>query len=203
MGTFYIQDPQLSYIHIPRTGMGMKKIISSWLKPNFAVTDTDDWMINHPNLKMVRDHIPTGKTISVVRNPWARVWSFYRKISSEGYWLDWNDQTLMDLKPFDAWIEDYANPEIVFECPRWFNRFHCQVDFLNYGNEWVDFILKAEQLENDFKIVQEYLNCDIKLPDLTEFDHNEHWKYFSTQSKKTIAKMFERDLDFLKYTYPK
>jgi len=91
MGTFHIQDPQLSYIHIPRTGMGMKKIISSWLKPNFIVNDTDSWMIDHPNLKMVRDHIPTGKTVSVVRNPWARVWSFYRKISSEGYWLDWND----------------------------------------------------------------------------------------------------------------
>ena len=203
MGTFHIQYPQLSYIHIPRTGMGMKKIISSWLKPNFVVNDTDSWMIDHPNLKMVRDHIPTGKTVSVVRNPWARVWSFYRKISSEGYWLDWNNQTLMDLKPFDNWVEDYANPEIIFEFPRWFNRFHCQVDFLNYNDEWVDFILKAEQLETDFKIVQEYLNCNVEIPDLTEFDHNEHWKYFSTKSKKIIAKMFERDLDFLKYTYPK
>jgi hypothetical protein len=141
--------------------------------------------------------------MSVVRNPWARVWSFYRKISSEGYWLDWNDNTLSNLKPFDQWIEDYANPEVKFEFPRWFNRFHCQVDFLNYDGQWVDFILKAENLSNDFKVIQDYLHCNISIPDLSEYDHNEHWEYFTSKSKKIIAKMFERDLDFFKYTYPR
>jgi len=203
MGTFYINQPELSYIHVPRTGMGMKKIITHWLKPQFDIIDSEKWMIDHPNLKMVRDHIPSGKTMSVVRNPWARVWSFYRKISSEGYWLDWNDNTLSNLKPFDQWIEDYANPEVKFEFPRWFNRFHCQVDFLNYDGQWVDFILKAENLSNDFKVIQDYLHCNISIPDLSEYDHNEHWEYFTSKSKKIIAKMFERDLDFFKYTYPR
>ncbi len=202
MGTFYIKEPELVYVHVPRTGMGMKKIIAEWLKPNFNVNDQDPWMIDHPNLEMVREHLPSGKSLSVVRSPWARVWSFYKKISTEGYWLDWNGKTLMDLKPFEQWVEDYANPEIKFEFPRWFNRFHCQVDFLNYNGQWVDFILKAENLENDFKIVQEYLDCDLPLPDLSEYKHNEHWKYYTSNSKKIIAKMFERDLDFFKYTYP-
>ena len=53
MGTFYVSTPKLSYVHIPRTGMGMKKIIAEWLKPNFKVTDNIPWMIDHPNLAMV------------------------------------------------------------------------------------------------------------------------------------------------------
>ncbi len=88
MGTFYIPEPELSYVHVPRTGMAMKKIIKEWLKPNFKVDDETSWMIDHPNLEMVREHILTGKTLSVVRNPWQRVYSLYRKVSKEGYWLD-------------------------------------------------------------------------------------------------------------------
>ena len=57
--------------------------------------------------------------------------SFYRKIKDEGYWLDWNGQHLPDLKPINDWVEDYCNPEIIFEFPRWFNRFTNQIDFLN------------------------------------------------------------------------
>ena len=50
MGTFYIDKPELSYIHVPRTGMAMKKLISDWLKTNFDVKDAEPWMIDHPHL---------------------------------------------------------------------------------------------------------------------------------------------------------
>ena len=146
MGTFYIPKPELSYVHVPRTGMAMKKIISDWLKPNFTVVDNDPWMIDHPNLQMVRDRIPAGKTISIVRNPWQRVYSLYRKVAKEGYWLDWNNQTLLDLKPINDWVADYCNLDIAFEFPRWFNKATNQIDFLNYDGNWVDFIIKAEEL---------------------------------------------------------
>jgi hypothetical protein len=198
MGTFYIQSPELAYIHVPRTGMAMKKIISDWLKPNFNLNDSDEWMINHPNLQMVRVYYPYAKTISVVRNPWQRIWSFYRKIHDEGYWLDWNGKTLMDLKPLDEWLEDYANPEILFEFPRWFNRFTNQIEFLEGG---VDFVLKAEQLEREFKQVQEYLGCNKPLPDLTGYDHYEYKKYFSTRSRDIVSKVFEKDIDYFGYKF--
>jgi hypothetical protein len=200
MGTFYIPTPELSYVHVPRTGMAMKKIIAEWLKPNFAVNDTDPWMIDHPNLQMVRERLPTGKTMSVVRNPWQRVFSLYRKVSTEGYWLDWNGKTLLDLKPMNEWIEDYCNPDVPFEFPRWFTRFTNQIDFLNYDNNWVDFVCKAETLETDFKVVQEYLNLTTALPDITGYDHYEFKNYFNSRSISLIAKLFERDIDYFKYS---
>jgi hypothetical protein len=200
MGTFYIAEPkELSYVHVPRTGMAMKKIIAEWLKIHFNVKEHVPWMINHPNLKMVKEMIPTGKTLTVVRNPWQRVYSFYRKVSTEGYWLDWNEMTLLDVKPINQWVEDYCNPEIPFEFPRWFNKFTNQVDFINYDDQWVDFVLRAETLDHDFKVVQEYLECDKPLPDLTGYDHYEYRKHFNDASIRAISQVFERDIDFFKY----
>lgn len=200
MGTFYISKPELSYVHVPRTGMAMKKIISDWLKPNFSVVDEDPWMIDHPNLQMVRERILTGKTMTVVRNPWQRVYSLYRKVSTEGYWLDWNDQTLLDLKPINEWVADYCNPDVPFTFPRWFNKATNQIDFINYNGNWVDFICKAETLEQDFQQVKEYLECNIPLPDISGYDHWGFKKYFNDASIKAIKKVHERDVDFFGYT---
>jgi chondroitin 4-sulfotransferase 11 len=200
VGTFHIKKPELSYVHVPRTGMAMKKIIAEWLKPNFIVDDTDDWMIDHPNLEMVRQRIPAGKTMTVVRNPWQRVYSLYRKVSTEGYWLDWNGKTLLDLKPINEWVTDYCDPDVPFEFPRWFTRFTNQVDFINYQGQWVDFICKAENLENDFLKVKEYLDCNFPLPNISGYDHWEFKKYFSDQSIRLIAKLHERDIEYFKYS---
>ena len=200
MGTFYISSPELAYVHVPRTGMAMKKIISDWLKPNFNVTDIEPWMIDHPHLGMVKDYYPYAKTMSVVRNPWQRIYSLYRKVSTEGYWLDWNDQTLLDLKPINQWVEDYCNPEIKFNFPRWFTRFTNQIDFIHVNDEWVDYVCRAESLEHDFKQIQDYLNCDISLPCISGYDHWEFKKYLNDRSIQLIKKVHERDVDFFKYS---
>lgn len=200
MGTFYIASPELAYVHVPRTGMAMKKIISNWLKPNFHVTDTEPWMIDHPHLGMVTDHYPYAKTISVVRNPWQRVFSLYQKVSTEGYWLDWNNQVLLDLKPINEWVEDYCNPEIEFNFPRWFTRFTNQIDFICVDDQWVDYICRAENLSQDFTKVKQYLNCNIALPDISRYDHWEFKKYLNDRSIQLIKKVHERDVDFFKYS---
>ena len=64
MGTFYIEKPELAYVHVPRTGMAMKKVISDWLHPNFNVLSHVDWMVDHPHLGMVREHYPNAKFLA-------------------------------------------------------------------------------------------------------------------------------------------
>ena len=202
MGTFYIKQPkELAYIHVPRTGLAMKAIIREWLKPRFGVVDDESWMIDHPNLSMVREKIPRAKTMTVVRNPWMRIWSFYKKIRDEGYWLDWNNQSTSDLKPFDEWLEDYENPEIKFEFPRWFNRFTNQIDFITTDSEEVDFVLKCENLVIDFQQIQEYLGCYEPLPDLSIYNRESYQKYYSTKGRDIVARLFSRDIDRWKYDF--
>ena len=200
MGTFYIPQVDVAYVHVPRTGMAMKKIIQEWLKANFIVEDNDPWMIDHPHLGTVKAHFPKAKTISVVRNPWQRIYSLYRKVSTEGYWLDWNNQTVLDLKPINEWVADYCNPEVEFNFPRWFSRFTNQVDFIHVNDQWVDFVCQAENLEQDFVRIKQYLKCDTPLPDISGYDHWEFKNYFNDRSIKLITKLHERDIEYFKYS---
>jgi hypothetical protein len=206
MGSFHIpQEPELSYIHVPRTGLGMKKIIQEWFKPNFKTFYINSWMINHPSLRMVREHIPTGKTFSVIRNPWMRVWSLYRKIAKEGYWLDWNGVAGNKLKPFNEWLEDYADPAWNFHFPRWFDRWTQMSEFVEYrdldGKSYtVDFLLRAETLEKDFKEVRDYLNCYVPLPDISMHQETiDYRQHYTDKGAECVYKVYGRDI--VKYNY--
>lgn len=206
MGTFHIKESnELSYIHVPRTGLAVKKIISDWFRPNFKTFTMDPWMINHPNLKMVKDRIPTGKTFALVRNPWMRVWSLYRKIEAEGYWLDWNRMKPTTLKPFNEWLEDYSNPAWEFHFPRWFDRWTQMSEFVEYrdldGNLYtVDYLLRAETLEKDFDQIRDYLKCDIPLPDLSMHQETTDYRQFYTdKGAECVYKIYGRDI--VKYNY--
>ena len=204
MGSFHIpRDKELSYIHVPRTGLGMKKIIREWIEPAFDSFYIDEWMINHPSLEMVKQRIPTGKTFSVIRNPWMRIWSFYRKISREGYWLDWNNT--VKLKPFNEWLVDYADPAWNFEFPRWFTRWTQMSEFVEYkdldGNVYtVDFLLRAETLEADFEQVKEYLGYTAPLPDLSMHQETKDYRWHYTDNgAECVYKVHARDI--IKYGY--
>lgn len=205
MGTFYISNPELTYIHIPRTGLGIKKIIREWIQPNFDSYSVNDWMINHPSLRMVREKIPTGKTFSVIRNPWMRMWSFYRKISREGYWLDWNGVERTDLKPFNQWLEDYVDPAWEFHFPRWFDRWTQMSEFVEYRDlngklYTVDFLLRAEKLEEDFEQIRDYLNCYIPLPDISmHTETSDYRQHYTDRGAECVLEIYARDI--VKYGY--
>jgi hypothetical protein len=206
MGSFHIPgQKELSYIHVPRTGLGVKKIIKEWFRPNFENFYIDPWMTNHPNLRMLRERIPTGKTFALVRNPWMRVYSLYRKIAREGYWLDWNMMQPTDLKPFNEWLEDYANPAWEFKWPRWFDRWTLMSEFIEYkdldGNYFtVDFLLRSETLEKDFEQVRDYLNCNILLPDLSMHEETDDYrKHYTDKGAEYVYKVYARDI--IKYGY--
>lgn len=206
MGSFHIPtSPELSYIHIPRTGLGIKTLIDSWIIPNCPSFYVDNWMINHPNLRMLREQIPTGKTFSVIRNPWMRVWSFYRKIFYENYWQDWNGFKSSNLKPFNEWLQDYSDPAYDFDFPRWFTRWTQMQDFVEYkdlnGNLYtIDFLLRAESLEIDIEHIKDYLKIPGKLPDISKYKENKNYRYHFTEvGAECVYKVHERDI--IKYGY--
>jgi hypothetical protein len=76
------------------------------------------------------------------------------------------------------------------------------IDFLVDGNDKVDFILKSEQLETDFSVVQDYLQLYIPIPDISStFNHYEYRNYYSKRGADIVYKIHERDCDTFKYIY--
>lgn len=206
MTSFYIPgNANLAYIHIPRTGLGIKHLIDNFLRPRFPQLYVDNWMINHPNLEMIHRNIPNCVTFTVIRNPWMRMWSFYRKIYLEGYWLDWNKQDRKYLKPFNEWLKDYADPSYEFEFPRWFNRWTQMIDFVEYkdlnGKKYsVNFILRAEQLFSDFEPICNYLNIPFDIPDISKYaETKEYRQHYSDKGAECVYEIYKRDI--LRYEY--
>jgi hypothetical protein len=65
----------------------------------------------------------------------------------------------------------------------------------------VDWILKVENLQEDFIAIQQRLNCFVELPFINTSEHNDYRSYFTTAQQIKIGKVFEQDIDTFKYTF--
>jgi len=132
-----------------------------------------------------------------VRNPWARVFSWYKNvmldeihrgtlgIPSEDYpFKDFLKVHLdkisgfMPLKPQMHWIKD------------------------DKGNIPLDFIGKFENLEKDFSYVCDVLNIENKrLPKLIVGDNRHYSKYYDKEMKRSVAKKYAEEIIYFGYKF--
>jgi hypothetical protein len=64
----------------------------------------------------------------------------------------------------------------------------------------VDFLLRAENLENDFEQIFDYLNCKKPLPDTSIYqNHTQYRKHYTDKGAECVYKVYERDI--IKYNY--
>jgi hypothetical protein len=65
----------------------------------------------------------------------------------------------------------------------------------------IDYILRYETLDNDFKIIQEKLNCFEPLEKISHVQKSYDKKIFYTDDfKNYVIKNFEEELDFFQYS---
>jgi hypothetical protein len=58
----------------------------------------------------------------------------------------------------------------------------------------VDLIMKIENLQNDFKVIQEMLNTNHPLPFLNTTDHTDYRKYYTDKYRKLVEKEYEEEM---------
>jgi len=154
---------------------------------------------------------------SIIRNPWARVVSFYK---FRGF---------NNLVSFNHFVNRYL-PEY-FEKEYWF--FRPQTDFIFDDNEnlVVDFVGRFESLDKDFNSIAEKMNIPFsKLPfdnvsegkkiisrksfnlikkhpealshlNFMNTENKDYKELYNSTSKEIVEKLYERDMDLLKYKY--
>jgi len=185
-------NEKLLFIHIPKcAGTSIEVFFTG-----------HDWVDIDPRTKHItaqmavqiygRDVWDQFFTFSVVRNPWARLLSFFNLIRVEqpdGVFDDWIRQVCSSdglsfhgLPIHRSMMEYLAGPD---------------------GQIMVKFVGKVESLEEDFRIIAEKAGRDVgTLPQIMVGQYNHDYRHWYTpETRDLVGERFRDDVDRFGYDY--
>lgn len=174
----------------------------------------------HSTLGHALEQYPNSRNeffFTVIRNPWHRSisWFFYRKNilrealihnNTHGY-LATNDnltdsiqgiQTEHDCmqKGFNVWLDRYANHPWD---NTWFKFSTNQTEWIDHKDKEIDMIIRQENFAKDYKLLMKRLGFPKRQTvykiHKTKYSDGNIKAMFDDQSKKKIAKIFEKDIE--------
>lgn len=208
MAAIIIPKLNLGFVHIPKTA---GTSLSAWLfdvcnKSHLEVVEIYD----HPTLDQIQQD-RNLKIISVVRNPYDRLvsWYFYLKLKTEMYGFP----MILNQDPtinFDSWVKNV--PEYVFnkepmlkhEATKPENMRHTYWFAVSYPQtKWLtkdpDILIRYENLIEDFKQIQEIFDSDIPLYHLKKTDHDPYRSYYDDDIKDIVYDLYKDDFERWNY----
>ena len=183
--TIIIKDPQATFIHIPRTG---GTSMATWLVDNAEGEYYHDSIGNKTGAtrylnydKIVTlcaaDNIDMGFTFTIVRNPWDRMVSSYKR------WISFPHNNM----PFDQFVIHPVGSVT-----------EQMISFIGT----CDYILEYEILKKDFGEIKKMFGCKKKLPHLRKSEDDRHYSAFYTgSSKRHVERRFAEDIEFFQYRF--
>jgi len=178
------------FIHIPKTGgISVKSFLRS---KGFDDPYKRTWIHGHdPFYVLKKNNIISDDTFtfSVVRNPYRRMYSYYRFLSIV--------DKVIDLKCFERFLDyiEYGDPYVKPSVEKSIYK-HSQNFFISEnGNICVDKIYKIEniqELEKDF---------DVKLPktNVGAYSKEDYIKDYTKDNIERVNKLFKKDFELFGY----
>jgi hypothetical protein len=206
MPAAYLDRYKIAFIHIPKcAGTSVNK----WLE-QFQIPER---ISAHPTLESLKRTREIDFSFTIVRNPWDRLVSFYHFTKNirdpQGILIQHGitNQMLQDMfyqcngysvwPSFDQWLRDLHNfkkPEIMKDFPTPMTQQHQWVNGL-------DVVLRVENLEHDFRQIQEKFNCSTPLPLENTSTHTSYQDYYTAETKDLVANWFADDIKLLGYEF--
>lgn len=203
---------RILFVHVPKTG-GVS--VQQLLEENCpdARTDPD----RHAPLERILEREPGVAdywSFGVVRNPWARMVSWYSMIDkwnhkhgpASGKPQDVKVGTTRDGNPMWRLVASYADfEEFILRGPDEHPRLRrAQIDYLRapaLGRE-VDFVARTETLSSDIGTVQRQLGVPVTTPPhRNKSEHGSHRDYYTARSRDKIAEVYAADIEAFGYTF--
>lgn len=156
---------------------------------------------NYWSIDQIHNVYPGIKTIAIVFNPYARAKFAYDQICG---FKQAGDQRKIpantfefNLNSFEDFILSYdeAGPSEQY----WYNMTTCQVDWLYKGGYSPDYILKAENIVEDMKVINDYFISD-KILELRD-EIPDYKDIYSAKTKAIIEKLFADDFKAFGYKF--
>lgn len=163
--------------------------------------------MSHREIYRVSRSMPS---FTIVRNPYALVYSWYRykrQMLDETRHKDPKELEAWD-KGFEYWLERYVD-KINFSKDKVlgdFNKISPSYSQLSYckrkGKICIDYILKLENIEQDWKIIQELTKSpytlEIHNPSNLQKDYRDA---YTPITKNIVQKYYEEDLETFDYSF--
>ena len=193
----YQEGRKLLFVHIPKTG-GVSLIKA--YEPFFAEARHRPVLVYKA---ILGKNFSKFKTFSVVRNPWARVFSAYDFLKRGG--LGGTDQKmgkiLHDECPtFERFIKEWLPENGVCS----YGHFIPQYEFLcGFGKQpIIDYVLKLERLADEVPVVVESLGLPkIEIPRLNASGKANYQEHYDDESSAIVWRLYRTDIALLGYTF--
>tara|TARA_B100002019_G_scaffold287896_1_gene300602 strand:+ start:662 stop:1243 length:582 start_codon:yes stop_codon:yes gene_type:complete len=182
------------FIEVPKTGT---TTICYVLKKHFCGLQPSVYPDKHLPVdqykKMFPKEMQTYFKFGFVRNPWSRVVSLFHR--NEGVQM----RKRMTFVEFVDWIQLATDTSV--KC----NKFPKKnmLGFFEINNKVnVDFIGKYENLQEDFNIICDKIGIQRQeLPHINKSEHKHYTEYYDEETKKIVAKKFEKDIEYFGYKF--
>lgn len=212
MATIVTHPYNCTFIHIPKTGGNS---ITAWLKANTVCKITKRKQHatlyhiingNHSLGPMTVEQL--GWKFCVVRNPWDYCVSWYTfKVMLASNRLKFLEENPDKIKPHKNRYNIDIQRGDVKRLSQGFEWWLGQTK-VNQQTKWAkdcDYIIKLENLTEEFKVVQEKLNCFKDLPHLNKTSNRKNYKDYYTSQKliDIVYKKFSDDIANFNYDFDK
>ena len=169
---------QILFVHIPKNAGSS---ISAWLD-DYGAQHVDN--IRHSSLQDSKLDLSKFYTFCVVRNPWDRMISLY------SYALKVSNQQPIE---FIDWLKkNYKFSK------HWYSISTPQVDWIKTEP---NLIIKYENLEKDFKYIQQKLNSQKPLPVINVSKRQHYSLYYDNWSRDFVADLYAKDIEKFNYNF--
>jgi Sulfotransferase family len=199
------KSPGLLFIHVPKTGGTTVNHVLEDLVPDIEAHNK----LKHQTLAKALEDDPSRAELFIfgfVRNPWARMVSWWSKIQETGQRVAAGDprgrkhvesrmwQITLGCDNFDEFVDVVPAKVIRVRRP--------QIDYLAVPGRRADYIGRTETFATDLQAILTKLDLPTpEIPRSNESPHGDYREFYSDRSRRAVEELYRRDIAEFGYEF--